>query len=1130
MSLQYILGGSGSGKSTFLYNSVIKEAIDNPGMDYIIVVPEQYTMATQKRVVELHPRKGILNIDVVSFERLAYKVFEEVGAVDYPVLDDTGKNLIVRRVLEQNKKSLRFFGSNISNTGFVSEMKSVISEMLQYDIGVDKLLDINKNVDKNSLLGMKLDDISLIYGGFKEFIKNNYITSEEILDLLCRKITESDKIKGSVIAFDGFTGFTPVQYRLMSILLDMCNEIKVALTIDEAEHANINEGIENLFYMTKDTVAHLNRICDEQHIMIENIMLTSETASSVNRFASSKELAFLEKNIFRSGGGCYRDKVKDIVMYAGITPKDEIQYVSGEILKLTRLSGYRYNEIAVVTGDISAYGKLAANIFAQNDIPYFLDQKMHVTDNCLVNMITAALDIIEKNYTYDSIFRYLRTGFTDLSDAEIDMLDNYCYAVGIRGRKQWNSDWNRKFRNRGISTDLDMLNELRLRVIGPISDLDDKLKAADGDVRLMTTAVYEFLVSLNCEEQMLNLAVNQTDEYRQIYGKIMELFDKIVQLLGQEKVSVKEYNRIMASGFEEIKIGLIPPTKDCVVIGDIERTRLDNIKAMFFVGVNDGYVPKKSDSRSVLSETDREKLKELDVSLSMSVREKAFVQRFYLYLIMTKTSNRLYITYAYNSMDMKAILPSYIIRMVKKLFPMMNVLSHDSTLREHSYIRIPKTELEWNDENFAKLLADGIALDLYGKELTGSVTSFEQYAACQYSYFCRYGLGLSEREEYTFAVNDFGTILHAVIEDVSKNIKRNKKSFVLLSDEERRSMVSESIHAIADSYGNTILKSTSRNEFLIKRMEDLADRTLWAIGKQLADGLFIPDTFEKGFLTKIEDLPHDVSFFMQGKIDRIDICEDAQNVYVKVVDYKTGRSDFDLLKTYYGLKIQLFTYMREAINYEKKRHKDKNVIPAGLLYYNIDNPIVDTKLDDDAKIEELVRKELRMKGVVNSNKHIISKLDSTEGTSLNIPVTVGKTGNIDTSKSKVLTTEELLALGKYVDMDNVDKATKILDGSIHINPYERGSENSCTYCPYNSVCGFSEDMPGVKFRRLGNLSADDIWEQINSIEKSNDETDKIIENETDKKERNIAGKVSDNKLDDVSDKMSDNEHENKSDK
>jgi len=1088
MSLQYIFGGSGAGKSTYLYNSIIKESIKNPLGNYIIVVPEQYTMATQKRVVELHPRKGVLNIDVVSFERLAYKVFEEVGAADYPVLDDTGKNLIVRRVLEQNKKDLRFFGSNISNTGFVSELKSVISEMLQYDISVDKLLDINKNVDNNSLLGMKLDDISLIYGGFREFIKNNYITSEEILDLMCRKVTESSKIRGSVIAFDGFTGFTPVQYRLMAILLDMCKEVKVALTIDISEYVNINEGIESLFYMTKDTVAHLNRICDEGHINVDKVTVGEDTV--LTRFAASKELAFLEKNIFRPGLRYYSGKVNDIVMYAGITPKDEIQYVSGEILKLTRLQGFRYNEIAVVTGDISVYGKLAANIFAQNDIPYFLDQKLHVTDNCLVEMITAVLDVIEKNYTYDSMFRYLRTGLTGLSDENIDILDNYCLAVGIKGRKQWSTQWCRKFRSSGITTDLNMLNELRLNVMEPLTELDKELKEADGNVRLMTTALYKFLVRMHCEEQMTLLAKSHGDEYRQIYKKIMELFDKIVHLLGSEKVSVKEYNRIMASGFDEIKIGLIPPTKDCVVIGDIERTRLDNIKAMFFIGVNDGYVPKKSDSRSVLSETDRQKLKEMEVSLSMSVREKAFVQRFYLYLIMTKTSGRLYITYAYNSMDMKAILPSYIVRMLKKMFPGMNVLSYDDTAKEHSYIKIPKTELEWTDENLAKILADGVALKLYGKELTGSVTSFEQFASCQYAYFCRYGLDLSEREEYRFAVNDFGTILHAVIEDVSKNIKRNKKSFVLLSDEERRSLVSESIHAVADNYGNTILKSTSRNEYLIKRMEDLADKTLWAIGKQLADGLFTPDTFEKGFLTRIEDLPHDVSFFMQGKIDRIDICEDDENVYVKVVDYKTGHADFDLFKTYYGLKIQLFTYMREAIAYEKKKHEGKNVIPAGLLYYNIDNPIVETKQTDDSAIEELIRKELRMKGVVNSNKNIISKLDSTEGTSLNIPVTVGKSGNIDASKSKVLTTEELLAVGRYVDKENLDKATKILDGSIHINPYEKGNENSCAYCPYNSVCGFSEDMPGVKFRRLEYMSPDDIWAQIKGNEEKQKDTGK----------------------------------------
>ena len=455
MSLQLILGGSGAGKSTYLYSSIIEESINNPDTDYIIIVPEQYTMATQKRVVELHPRKGILNIDVISFERLAYRVFEEVGASDYPVLDDTGKNLIVRRILEQHKKELRFFSGNISNTGFVAEMKSVISEMLQYDITVDKIDEINKTVDNNSLLGMKLSDINVVYSGFRNFIKDNYITSEEILDLLCRKVQESEKLKDSVIALDGFTGFTPVQYRLIGLLLDICTDIKVALTIDTSEKVNVNEGIENLFYMTKDTVAHLYKICDEQHINIENAVMIDDDNTS--RFKSSKELAFLEKNIFRAGSRHYNGEVNDIALYAGTTPKDELQYITGKILELTRLSGYRYSDIAVVTGDIGVYGKLAANIFSQNEIPFFLDQKRHITDNCLVEMITAVLDIIEKNYAYDSMFRYLRTGFTQLTRDEIDILDNYCLAVGIKGRKQWNNEWIRKFSTGREDPDLGLL-------------------------------------------------------------------------------------------------------------------------------------------------------------------------------------------------------------------------------------------------------------------------------------------------------------------------------------------------------------------------------------------------------------------------------------------------------------------------------------------------------------------------------------------------------------------------------------------------------------------------------------------------------------------------------------------------
>lgn len=251
------------------------------------------------------------------------------------------------------------------------------------------------------------------------------------------------------------------------------------------------------------------------------------------------------------------------------------------------------------------------------------------------------------------------------------------------------------------------------------------------------------------------------------------------------------------------------------------------------------------------------------------------------------------------------------------MFPDVRITDADGQNGQFVYLKIPKQDIEWNTENYIKTLSENAALLLYGTQLKGSISAFETYASCRFAYFLEYGLKLSQREEYRFAVQDFGTVLHGVLEDVSRQLKEEKKSFSLLSDEERKKRVSESVVRIAAEYGNTILKDNSRNEYMIKRLTDLADRTVWAIGKQLERGEFAPDAYEMNFLVDEHEVLGDKSLYMQGKIDRIDICEDDNNVYVRVVDYKTGKSDFDLLKTFYGLKLQLVTYMKAAQRIEK---------------------------------------------------------------------------------------------------------------------------------------------------------------------------------------------------------------------
>lgn len=646
MSLQFITGGSGAGKSEYLSRLVCEESVRRPHDNFIVVVPEQYTMETQKKLVHMHSRKGILNIDVVSFERLAYKVFEELGGGNRPVLDDTGKNLIVRRVLEKEKKKLDYFGSSIEKTGFVSELKSVISELLQYGITPQQLGEIGENVKEKQQLSAKLKDIRLVYKEFMAFLSTNYITSEEILDVLCGLVEKSKLIAGSEIIFDGFTGFTPIQYKLMRLLLVYSKGIKISVTIDKKERPTGHEGWNNLFFMSKEMMNRLIAICEEEGINVDDTVCVDRDINY--RYEGAKDLAYLERNLFRYKDGVYTGTPENIRIYEGSNPKEELQYIVSEILQLTRKEGFRYRDIAVVTADLETYGKVAANMMKQNDIPAFLDYKRSVASNPYVEMLCSALEIVEKGYPYDTMFRYLRTGLTGISRHDIDMLENYCLAVGIRGSRAWHEPWKKKMKRSTYQPELETLNVLREQIMAPFLNLEAVLKDKEANVRAYVTAVYEFVTALHSAEQIKALSECEPagNEYEQLYAKVLELFDRIVELLGEEKVSLKEFNRIVAAGFEEMKVGLLPPTSDCVMIGDIERTRLDNVKVLFFAGVNDGVVPKKNENCSVLSETDRSILEAQEIVLSPSAREKAFIQKFYLYLMMTKASHRLYLSYA----------------------------------------------------------------------------------------------------------------------------------------------------------------------------------------------------------------------------------------------------------------------------------------------------------------------------------------------------------------------------------------------------------------------------------------------------------------------------------------------------
>ncbi|MGN0160896.1 MAG: PD-(D/E)XK nuclease family protein [Lachnospiraceae bacterium] len=1076
MAIQFILGSSGSGKSHYLYEEVIRESIQSPDKNYIVIVPEQFTMGTQQKIVQMHPNHGVLNVDIVSFQRLAYKVFEELGVDVKEILDDTGKSMIIRKILEDHREELSTFKKNVDKAGFVEEVKSAVSEMLQYGVDAKTLRGVQENLGDNMLLRNKLEDLITVYDGFKNYIKDRYIASEEILEVLCRVVGKSRMIKGSVITLDGFTGFTPIQYRLLRELMMCCDKLLVTLTMDSTEQLLKLDGITNLFYLSKDTAAKLYRIADETHVAVLPEVVMDDAIPW--RLRQSEGLTFLEKNIFRYKGKVYDKEDESVQIFEGAMPKNEVAYAAAEIMHLIMEKGYHYRDFAIVSADIETYGELCVNILSQNGIPSFLDYKHNIMENAAVSFLRGALQVLEEDFSYESVFGFLKTGLAGMDREDVDVLENYCLALGCRGYRTYNREWTRitgKMERKEV--DLEQINRLRTQVLMMFVTFRESVGKAS-TVRDLCVALYEFMVHMSLEEKLKKKAREFADaglaakkgEYDQVYGKIIGLLDKFVNLLGTEKMKIKEFNDILDAGFREIKIGLIPQVSDAVIIGDIERTRLENVKILFLVGVNDGVIPKQSGGGGLISEYDKEVLREHKVELSMPERDKVFIQKFYLYLSLTKPSKRLYLSYAGTCSDGNARRMSYLLVTIRKLYPKIRIAKVEDQERVLRLVRIPRSKITWK---FAgETLDETASKELYGDQYKTSISAIETYSACAFAHFVTYGLRLSERELYDVKASDIGTLYHNTLERVAEKIVAEKKTFTDLTEDDRKRLVTDSIMEISRENENAVFFSTKRNEYMISRLVAMTDRTIWAVGRQLEQGKFVPTDFERSFT---------INQHVRGRIDRIDTYVEGDDVFLKVVDYKTGERDFDLLETYYGLEMQLATYMNAAIAMERKKYPDKNVIPAGLFYYNIKNPFV----EDEGDIEDQMLEKLRVKGIVNRETAAVRALDEAgTGKSSVIPVSYNKDGEIKES-ANVLTRTQIEQLLNYVEGYIKESVDQILTGDVKVNPYLYKKKNGCEYCKYRGICGFDRKVTECRYRNLRAISPEEIFHRMEEKKNGN---------------------------------------------
>lgn len=1137
MSLRFCFGPSGSGKSHRIYEEIMQRAAEEPGRNFLIIVPDQFTMQTQKDLVMRSDRDGILNIDVLSFGRLSHRILEEVGTKEMPVLDDTGKSLVLQKVAADLKEQLPAMGSLLHKQGYIHEVKSAISEFMQYGISTQDMDKLITSAQKRGALAMKLKDLKTLYRGFQDYIRDHFITTEETLDVLRRSLSKSKILKGSVVVFDGFTGFTPIQNRLIQELMRVCAETIVTVTIGVGEDPYKMDGEQKLFHLSKKTVADLEKLAAEAEVERGEDLFVK---GGPNRFAKAPALHYLEQNLFRYQYEPYAGEQQEIHMFEALSPREEVHQTALYIRHLIREQGMTYRDIAVVIGDLEGYASYVETEFGQLEIPCFMDRTRGIVLNPMIEYIKSALQLYIKDFSYDTVFHFLRSGMADISREEIDELENYVIRTGARGYRTYSRLFTRRTEElqgnaegseQAEEKTMERLNRIRQQFMDAVEILHMGSQEKAGDY---VSHLYDFLEQNQVQQKLLNYQqqfekegdLSRAREYAQIYRLVMDLLDQVYELLGEEEISRQEFADILEAGFGEITVGTIPQNVDRIVVGDMERTRLKQVKVLFFLGVNDGNIPKNASKGGIISDMDREFLIESGTEMAPSPRQQMYIQRLYLYLNMTKPSEQLYLSYAKVNSEGKGIRPSYLIDTVRKLFPAMSVEYPQNRsrleqiegrqegarylaeeLREYVEGTLPEEERQDFYLMYRAYEADAAGRDLltraafrryresglsrivaralYGQQLENSVSRLETYAACACRHFLQYGLSLQEREEFGFEASDMGTVYHAVLENFAGKLAESNLTWWDFTEDFAAKAVKESVEAYAATYGETVLYSSARNEYAITRMSRILTRTVLTLQKHLKQGSFQPDDYELSFrfaedLDSIHvDLSEDEKMHLQGRIDRIDVSEDAEHVYVKVIDYKSGNRKFDLAALYYGLQLQLVVYMNAAMEMESRKHPDKEIVPAALLYYHIDDPTIETPVElTDEQINEQILAKLRMNGVVNSDPGVVERLDRyMQDKSVVIPVEKKKDGSFS-ARSGVLSREEMQLISSYVDAKIRSIGREILDGKIAANPYEKGNEEACTYCAYKKVCGFDGSIPGYEKRQLEDLDKQALMQRM----------------------------------------------------
>ncbi len=1100
MEINYIFGNNKTQKTT----KIIEKAkqIQLKGEKALVIVPEQTSLSTE--IALLKELNSMSDIQVYSFLWLSNKVFQESGVRNLVNLEETGKLMLLKLIVDKNEKLFKYYRKSAFKSGFISELSDFLSDFFKNDITLSELSDLINNESLSEVIRFKLHDVKIILEEYNNFLSEKYISSDDTLDLLASKVKESSYLKDINVLIDGFYGLTEQEYKVIDKLIPNIKSLTITFNINANKKITYFDNLNKFdpYYEPKKMCNKITDIISEHKLKVTNVDVIDE------KLDTNYDLDFLKVNFLKyKNFDKFLEQPQNIELTVAKNKISEVTTVAKKICNYV-ISGYTYNDIKIICGDIDDYKSIVHGVFDQFEIPVFIDEKDDIMLNSLTTLITGFLDVFSYNYSFSNVMNLLKNDlFYDekFSLLEIEIFENYMLEYGIKNY-QFKNEF--KMGSKNKKYDIKQINETRKRILECMNPFSEGLTTSKKYQIIDLAKRVILFLEYNDIAKKIEIIINKSDdendlrrkkEYEQIWEKVILLLEKIVDILGQEEVTVKEFKEILVQGLESSSLGMIPLSQNEVTVGDYQRSRFPKSKVVFIVGAKDDSFPQRPKESSVITDQEKILLKSKNEKI-ITTNDLFLKQNLLMFDCIMIASEKLNISYPFYTLEGDLNTEANILKKVKELFPQTKTTSDNEVFltnkktmlpyvvtlikKEKLNIKLTEKELEflqsYKDDELYKnkveiisevvdgyapnqLLSSSAIKSLYNNKMETSISKLEKYAKCPFSYFLEYNLRLKDRRMFEIMHVDIGVVFHAILDMFSKIIDSRNIDFASVTEEQVDEIVDEIINNMSDDEFLIIFNNSYRYSYYLERIKEISKKSIYALGQHLNYGMFkifgTEFEFGKNAVSKIViNLDNEKIIELTGKIDRVDIYEDGDKRYVKIIDFKSSHKKYNEEEVILGTQLQLLTYLDILIkkgNQIFKGNQTYTYLPGGIYYFEIKNPVLNELVSSDyEEIKKELLREFKLEGVTNSDLEVINKVDKYIEEQKNsdvINVKLKKDGT-PTKASSIYSEEQFENIRETVTNKIKEISKNIFDGKIDIDFSNAEKLNACDYCNFSAVC------------------------------------------------------------------------------